>query len=111
MHSHSLFYVTCADMQEARHIASALLAEHIIACANILPQMLSLYHWQGKPCESQEVVLLLKSQHQYANRIMSQVAQLHSYDTPCILEIPIQNGHAAFLDWVDATLAPLEGDL
>jgi len=95
-----LFYVTCADTTEAEHIASALLERKLIACANILPQMLSLYHWQGELCRSEECVLLLKSTAIHSEEIIAAVQELHSYDTPCVLALPIEAGAADFMQWI-----------
>lgn len=95
-----LFYVTCADTAEAERIASALLERGLIACANILPQMLSLYHWQGELCRSEECVLLLKSTAAHSDAIIAAVQELHSYDTPCVLALPIEAGSADFLQWI-----------
>jgi periplasmic divalent cation tolerance protein len=111
MHTYSLFYVTCADIAEARDIARALLNERLIACANILPHMLSLYRWQNELCESQEVVLLLKTRHELSAPLIGRITELHGYDTPCIVELPILGGQPAFLDWMDASLNHTGGDL
>lgn len=95
-----LFYVTCADTAEAERIASALLERKLIACANILPQMRSLYHWQGELCRSEECVLLLKSTADCSDEIIAAVQELHSYDTPCVLALPIEAGAPDFLQWI-----------
>lgn len=100
-----LLYVTCGSADEAERIAQTLLEERHIACANILPPTRSLYRWQGKDCTAEEVVMLLKTRCDTAQDVHATILRLHSYDTPCILTLPVAAGHAPFLRWVDAALA------
>jgi periplasmic divalent cation tolerance protein len=100
----SLLYVPCPDMESAKRIATQLLANKHIACANILPGMVSLYHWNGALEQSSEVVLLLKTQpsHEAAARAATQA--LHPYEMPCILTLNNVQANELFGNWVASQL-------
>lgn len=111
MSSYALFYITVPQIEMAQAMARDLLEKKLIACANILPQMQSIYHWQGQVQEDSEVVLLLKSRLELKSQITEAVLQLHSYDCPAILALPIQEGHQPFLNWMGAqTLDPRQAE-
>jgi periplasmic divalent cation tolerance protein len=99
-----LFYVTCPDKALAEKIANTLLQEGLIACGNILPGMESIYRWEGKIEKAQEVVLILKSTALQADRIIGRVESLHSYNTPCILVLPVEKGNEAYVRWLQGSL-------
>lgn len=95
-----LLYVTTPSKEEAVQLSQALLKKKLIACANILPQMTSLYHWQGQMETSQECVLLLKTKESYSSKIEVYLREHHSYETPCVLEIPVQRVSPGYLSWL-----------
>lgn len=95
-----LLYVTTKDIDQARTIARALLEGGLVACANILPQMESLYLWQGKIETTQEAVLILKTKTSLVPRAMAAVQSHHTYETPCILSLSIEAGHQLYIDWL-----------
>lgn len=99
-----LFYVTCPDTETAKKISMTLLQEGLIACANILPGMESLYWWEGKIDSAKEVVLILKSATALSSRITARVESLHPYNTPCILTLPIEKGSEAYIRWLKGSL-------
>lgn len=80
-----IFYVTAPSTKVARKLAKTLLEERLIACANILPKMKSLYRWQGKVESSIECVLILKSKVSKSKTLTARILQLHPYSTPCII--------------------------
>ena len=84
----SLYYVTTKDKTEARELAQILLHKKLIACANIIDGMESIYHWKEKVETSNECVLLLKSLKDNFSKIESILKEVHSYDCPCLIEIP-----------------------
>lgn len=100
-HLHALLYVTCADSNEATHIARELLKDRLIACANIVPAITSLYEWQGTLESSTEVLLLLKTRSALSDEVTTRVQQLHSYTCPCITRLAIEGGLPLFLDWIN----------
>lgn len=94
-------YITCSDREEARKLASILLEEKLIACANIIPGMESLYVWEGKVQHDQEVILLCKMPQRHFEALLVLVQENHSYDVPCVLSLPIEKANPAFLQWID----------
>lgn len=96
----TLLYVTCSNIEEAELIASTLLEKRLIACANILSGMQSLYRWEGKVEQSTETVMIVKTTQDNASATHNAIVELHSYECPCILEIPVSGGHEPFLTWL-----------
>ena len=100
-----LAYVTCADAAEATRIAAALLDDGLIACANVLPAHTAVYRWDGAVRTEPETGMLLKTRGELLARLSARVAELHSYDVPCVVALPIVGGHAPFLAWLAAETA------
>ena len=96
----SLIYITCSNKDEARKIAKELLALKLIACANIVKDVESIYEYEGKVHDDDETILLLKTKSTLFEDIKNKVLELHSYDLPCIIEIPIRNSHKEFMHWI-----------
>ncbi|MCH8569020.1 MAG: divalent-cation tolerance protein CutA [Balneolales bacterium] len=97
-------YITCPTVEEARSLAGALLVHRLIACANILPKMESVYRWNGKIKHEAEVVLLLKTRESRLPAIKEKTNELHSHDLPCIIAIPISGGNQSYLDWITSEI-------
>lgn len=91
---------TCSSDTEARDIAKTLVEEHLIACANVLPNALSIFRWQGELCEEDEVLMVMKSRRDHLGRIVKRIQSLHSYEVPEIIALPIISGSKAYLNWV-----------
>jgi len=100
--------MTAPNKQEAVNIVRALLEERLIACANILDPVHSLFWWKGKIEEEKEVLVLMKSQKTLFKKLSKRVAELHSYDVPEILALPIVEGSSSYLDWMRACLEPVK---
>lgn len=99
--SYCLLYVTHRSSDEATLLAQQLLTQKLIACANIYPGVRSLYEWEGKVQSETEVVLVLKTTAALAAEAQAEVVRSHPYDCPCVLQLPIEAGHAAFLEFID----------
>ena len=93
-------YMTCSTAEEARLIGRALVQEHIAACVNILGDIESIYEWQGELCEECEVAMIAKTTATRMPALIVRVKELHSYDCPCIIGLPIGAGHQPYLDWL-----------
>jgi periplasmic divalent cation tolerance protein len=93
-------YCTTSSLEEARHIGKILVENKLAACVNILPQMQSIYQWQGKIEEGQETVLIAKTTTQCWSKLKDTIIENHSYECPCVVALPIVNGHSDFLDWI-----------
>lgn len=96
----SLIYVTCKNLTEAQHIAESMLKERLAGCANIIPKMVSMYHWEGQLEKTEEVVLLLKTATDKVSSVLKRVEELHSYDTPCALEFSVESGLEKYQRWI-----------
>lgn len=95
-----LVYVTAASPEEAEKIAMAVVSEHLAACANILGSIKSVYHWQGKLEKSEEAAMVLKTQQSAVDALTSRVRELHSYECPAIVVVPVLGGNDDFLAWI-----------
>ena len=93
-------YTTYPSLVEAERIGKAVLEKRLAACVNILPGMISHYWWQGKIERGEEVVMIIKTRASLAEAVQAAVKELHAYDTPAILVLPIEGGEAGYLDWL-----------
>ena len=100
-----LLYLTCANKDEAKTIARTLIDERLIACANILGKMTSVYRWEGTVVEDEEIAGLLKTRRDMAARATERVKELHSYDLPCVVGLPIQGGNPDFIGWLNCEVS------
>jgi periplasmic divalent cation tolerance protein len=92
-------YVTCSSKKEASELAHVLVRKRLAACANILPQMKSVYHWKGKIAEASEAVLLVKTKRELSEKVSKFLAMNHSYETPCVLELPLARSNPTYEKW------------
>ncbi len=99
-------YVTTENEAEAKRIAKSVVEERLAACANLLGGIQSVYWWEGKVCEGNEVALVLKTSAVCKADLISRIKQLHSYDTPCVVCLPIADGNPDFLKWVETETKP-----
>ena len=99
-------YITTATPEEARAIGRALVEERLAACVNILDGMTSIYRWQGAIEEGRETVLIAKTRRELFNDLAGRVKAMHSYTTPCIVEIPLGRVAPDYLDWLTAETGP-----
>jgi len=96
----SVVYSTVATLEEAKKIAYELIASHLVACVNIIPKIESIYRWQGKIEQSNEVLLLAKTTDKKVHQAITKIKQLHSYEVPDIISIPITTGLQEYLTYV-----------
>lgn len=99
-------YLTAADEEQAVAIAEALLARGLIACANVLPPMRSLYRWRGRTHDEGEVAMLLKTRADRVDEAIEAACEVHPYEEPCVVAWPIVAGAAPYLAWVRDACAP-----
>ena len=100
---------TCPDAATARSLAERLVDERLCACVNLLPGVLSIYHWQGRREQAQETVLLIKTTTDAWPRLQQRVQALHLYSVPELVALPVERGLPAYLDWICAETAPSGG--
>lgn len=99
-------YVTVPTEEAATMMARAVVEDRLAACANILPGMRSIYHWQGDIQQAREVVLIFKTRSSLFQAVETRVKELHPYTTPCIVALPVEQGHPGYLDWILAETKP-----
>ena len=95
-------YITATNTEEARTIGETLVAERLVACANILAPMSSIYWWQGRIQRDTEAVLIAKTRAELVDRAIARVKALHSYTVPCVVSLAIEQGNPDFLGWIEA---------
>ena len=93
-------YITTKNRSEAKKIGKILLQEKLAACVNILNHMHSMYWWKGKIEVSNEAVLIAKTTKTLFPKLSKKVKAIHSYDVPCILQIPVTDGNKEYVDWL-----------
>ena len=96
--------VTTPSKLEAERIAQHLLEERLIACANIIGPVSSIFHWSGKTEKAEEYLTLMKSRKDLFEKLSEAVKALHSYEVPEILAFPIVDGSKGYLDWLGSCL-------
>ncbi len=99
-------FMTAANGEEATRLAEMLVGAHLAACVQILPEMESVYRWQGKIERQSEILLLAKTTRAKFAELEREVRALHSYDTPEIVAVPIVNGSAPYLEWLSKAANP-----
>lgn len=92
---------TVASADEAAALVRALLDRRLIACGNILPGARSLYRWEGKVADEQEVVVLLKTRASRIEALEMAFGELHPYKVPELLALPVSAGLHKYLEWID----------
>lgn len=95
-----IVYITAKDMEEAKKIQDVLVSEKLAACVNIIPEIKSCYWWKGKKENDNEVALIAKTKADLIAKITKRVKEIHSYDVPCVIAMPIVDGNPDFLKWV-----------
>ena len=93
--------ITASTGEEANKIAHGLLAQRKAACVNIVPGVSSLFWWQGKLDSAQESLLIIKTKASLLDEIVTLVKEIHSYDVPEIVVLPIIGGNQDYLRWID----------
>lgn len=94
-------YTTFASKEEAKKISHELIEKKLAACANIWP-INSVYKWQRKVQDSQEWVAIIKTKKNYFTKVEEFIVSKHSYDTPCIIEIPVGQVAKKYSDWLSS---------
>ena len=97
--------VTCPNRRSAERIATALISRRHAACVNLLPGVTSVYEWQGRLERSAELLLIIKTTRAGFPRVQRTVLELHPYDVPEIIALPVAAGYRAYLEWVCASLS------
>lgn len=97
----ALVYTTIDDVIDARKIAQVLVEEQIVACVNIIPSIESVYKWKGKVENATEVLLIAKTVDENIKKTIQRIKDIHSYDIPGIIVLPIVGGSKDYLDYIN----------
>ena len=92
---------TCPDVATAQRLATAIVDEGLASCANVVPELRSVYRWQGRQEHSRESLLLVKAPSARFGAIEARLRELHPYELPEIIGVPIIAGSAAYLAWLE----------
>ncbi len=96
----------CPDSETAATLAHALIDQGLAACVNVLPAGQSIYHWQGQTETASEHLLLIKSHARHYQAIEQRIRDLHPYELPAIVAVPIVNGLSQYLSWIENPQKP-----
>jgi periplasmic divalent cation tolerance protein len=99
-------FMTASSGEEATRLADLLVGANLAACVQILPEMESVYRWQGKIERQSEILLIAKTSVAKFADLEREVRALHGYETPEIIALPILAGSAPYLEWLAASLKP-----
>lgn len=103
---YQITFCTCPNNKTAVAIAEQLIKHQLAACVNIIPGITSVYEWQEKIESTQEHLLIIKSRTEKFCAIEAKIKQLHPYELPEIIAVPIERGLPEYLQWIDTCLSP-----
>jgi periplasmic divalent cation tolerance protein len=102
----SSVYITTKDRGEAERVGRLLVEERLAACANVFDRVHSIYRWEGNVEEGDEAAVIVKTRSELVDRIVKRVAEVHSYEVPCVVSWRIDNGNPSFLQWIADSTSP-----
>lgn len=100
MNAYLVALVTVPSMDVGRDVARALLDRKLAACVNVLPSISSFYTWEDEICIDEELLLIVKTTESAFDELTSTVKEIHPYDVPEIIALPIAAGSKDYLDWI-----------
>lgn len=96
---------TCESPDEAARLARELVSRRVAACVNVVPGVRSFYWWQDGVQDDNEVLLVIKTHVELLPQLKAALEELHSYDVPELVVLPIVDGSSAYLNWIDASVS------
>jgi len=102
--AYSLILSTASSKDEAQHIARALVDRKLVACVNIIGPIDSIYRWKGEVENAQEFLLMMKTDGDLFERVRDAVKSLHSYEVPEVIQVSVENGLPAYLQWISTSI-------
>ncbi|OLB93338.1 MAG: divalent-cation tolerance protein CutA [Chloroflexi bacterium] len=104
-----LIMVTTGGRDDAERLGEALVVEHLAACCSVVPTVHSFYYWDDQLQREHEALLLVKTLESRASAVLEYVRSHHSYELPEILQVPIEGGSSAYLNWLEKQVAQPSG--
>ncbi len=95
-----VIFVTSSSIHEARKIGQTIVEEGLAACCNIVQPIESIFKWQGKLHIEGEVLMIFKTREDMFSNVEKRVKELHSYEVPEIIAVPVTQGSKSYLDWI-----------
>ena len=102
-----LAWSTCPDEGTARRIATRLVEERLAACVNVVPEITSIYRWQGALETASECLLIIKTRGERLAVLEQRLVELHPYELPEFVAVAVEGGSAAYLEWLVEETGPL----
>ena len=96
-----LILCTINEIESARKISKTLVSEKLAACVNIIPNLTSIYTWNGQIEEDSEYLMLIKTKQTLFDKVKTRITELHPYETCEVISIKIDNGSKPYLDWIN----------
>jgi periplasmic divalent cation tolerance protein len=93
-------FTTLPTAEKAAEISRTLVEERLVACANLLPAIRSIYRWEGKLNDDNEVLVLLKTRAELLERLKRRLVELHPYELPEMIALRVESGHPPYLEWI-----------
>jgi periplasmic divalent cation tolerance protein len=93
-------FSTFPTEEKAAEIARTLVSEGHAACANLVPPVRSIYRWQGQICDERETLAIIKTTSERFEALRERLVALHPYEVPEVIALPVEAGHAPYLEWV-----------
>ncbi len=94
-------FITAGSKEEAARIADELVKRKLAACVNIVGEVKSVFSWKGRIEKENETLLIIKSKRSVFGKLVKQVKEIHKYEVPEIIALPIVDGSGDYLDWMD----------
>jgi periplasmic divalent cation tolerance protein len=105
MSEHCLVLSTVASREDGERLARILVGRRVAACVNVLPGVTSFYRWEGNVQREEERLLVIKTRTDRFDELRSALVELHPYDVPEVIALPITAGHGPYLSWLDESLS------
>jgi periplasmic divalent cation tolerance protein len=96
---------TVGTAEDAERIARALVERRLAACVNVVPGVVSVYRWKGAVCRDEERLLVIKTRTGRLEALRRALVEIHPYEVPELVALPVEAGHAPYLDWLDESVS------
>ena len=110
MNSSVVVFVTVPSQEVAEELGHAVVEEQLVACVNILPAVTSIYRWEGKIAQDDELLMIMKTQTSLVEALTVRVQELHPYDLPEVIALPITGGSESYMKWIKDATSEKSGD-
>ena len=96
---------TVGNAGDAQRIGRALVERRLVACVNVVPGVTSIYAWKGSVTTDTELLLVMKTRREKLDEVRSALLELHPYEVPELIALPIEGGHGAYLEWIEDSVS------